>query len=547
MIKTSIFFLTIFFVTGKLFSQNVFPSTGNVGIGTTTPVFKLHVSNGTVYVDNGANNGFRAGAYLNMGNMSYGNSPFISFNATLTTSNISTNQNLFTPAYSQGSGLILRGDAGGSALHFLQKNYAGNSGETDINSFTEVLTLDQAGRLGIGTSPQGKLDVAYTGGTSNFGSIAGGNNFLWTRSSGGNVGLYAGGYTGLMSSGDINFMPNQTYGSENYNTTAIIKANGNVGIGTVYPGTLLDVYSGSNDPTLRVMSGQAGAWLTAQSTTGFYAGVKLIGNNGTQNWSAGMTQGNSNYSIAGSTDGSTNRFFNITYNGNIGIGTANPQSKFDVTLDNMTESNLMNANNVNDVVIMRAPFGSNSSTVSNKAAKWGMRFVGRTDGVLNSQKSAAIYASSEDNLGYNRIVGLSFCTSDFDQNLLERMIISGTGNVAIGNKNPLNYKLAVEGTIGARKVKVTQESWADYVFSHNYQLRPLQDLETYIKHNQHLPDVPSAKDVAKDGIDLGDNQVLLLKKLEELTLYLIDQHKEINALKAEITAIKKLHQLKHKN
>jgi len=113
------------------------------------------------------------------------------------------------------------------------------------------------------------------------------------------------------------------------------------------------------------------------------------------------------------------------------------------------------------------------------------------------------------------------------------------GNVGIGTTNPGSYKLAVEGTIGARKIKVTQANpWADYVFDSSYQLQPLSQVEQFIKTNKHLPDVPSAKEVAKDGIDVGDNQALLLKKIEELTLYMIEMKKEINELRQENTQIK---------
>ena len=88
--------------------------------------------------------------------------------------------------------------------------------------------------------------------------------------------------------------------------------------------------------------------------------------------------------------------------------------------------------------------------------------------------------------------------------------------------------------IGARKIKVTQVTpWADYVFNDDYKLQSLPDLELFIKSNKHLPEVPSAEQVEKEGIDLGDNQALLLKKIEELTLYMIEMKKELNVLKKQ--------------
>ncbi|MFL9485769.1 hypothetical protein ACI6Q2_23525, partial [Chitinophagaceae bacterium LWZ2-11] len=101
------------------------------------------------------------------------------------------------------------------------------------------------------------------------------------------------------------------------------------------------------------------------------------------------------------------------------------------------------------------------------------------------------------------------------------------GNVGIGTTNTGSNKLAVEGTIGARKLKITQITpWPDYVFDSSYVLTPLAQVEQFIKDNKHLPDVPSAKEVTDKGLDVGDNQAMLLKKIEELTLYMIEMKKE---------------------
>ena len=104
------------------------------------------------------------------------------------------------------------------------------------------------------------------------------------------------------------------------------------------------------------------------------------------------------------------------------------------------------------------------------------------------------------------------------------------GTVGIGTINVGSNKLAVEGTIGARKVVVTTTNpFPDYVFNSTYRLTPLDSLAQYILLYHHLPEIPSADSVAKNGIDLGDNQEALLKKVEELTLYIIQQDKEKKA------------------
>ncbi|HEV8284260.1 MAG TPA: hypothetical protein VGQ09_08110 [Chitinophagaceae bacterium] len=114
-----------------------------------------------------------------------------------------------------------------------------------------------------------------------------------------------------------------------------------------------------------------------------------------------------------------------------------------------------------------------------------------------------------------------------------------SGNIGIGTTDPGSYKLAVEGTVGARKVKVTQAPWADYVFEKDYRLLTLPEVEKYIQQHKHLPDVPSASEVEKDGLDLGDNQALLLKKIEEMTLYIIDINKKLEKVLQENNELRK--------
>jgi len=110
--------------------------------------------------------------------------------------------------------------------------------------------------------------------------------------------------------------------------------------------------------------------------------------------------------------------------------------------------------------------------------------------------------------------------------LTNRMIIKENGNVGIGTLDPGSFKLAVEGKVGASEVVVTlTRPWPDYVFEPRYDLPSLTELETYIKANKHLPEVPTAGEVEENGLNLGEMNALLLKKVEELTLYLIEQHK----------------------
>lgn len=116
------------------------------------------------------------------------------------------------------------------------------------------------------------------------------------------------------------------------------------------------------------------------------------------------------------------------------------------------------------------------------------------------------------------------------------------GNVRIGNDNSTinDTKLAVEGIIYAREMKVTQGViWPDYVFKKNYKLPSLKETERYIKLNGHLPEIPAASAIEKNGLSIGEMLTLQMKKIEELTLYIIDQQKQMEILKNEVHQLKK--------
>jgi len=112
------------------------------------------------------------------------------------------------------------------------------------------------------------------------------------------------------------------------------------------------------------------------------------------------------------------------------------------------------------------------------------------------------------------------------------LVATNSGNVGIGINAPKN-KLDVNGTIHSREVKVDTQNWSDFVFKKEYDLPTLQEVEKHINEKGYLIDMPSEAEVLKDGINLGDMNVKLLQKIEELTLYVIQQNKEINTLKME--------------
>jgi hypothetical protein len=109
---------------------------------------------------------------------------------------------------------------------------------------------------------------------------------------------------------------------------------------------------------------------------------------------------------------------------------------------------------------------------------------------------------------------------------------SAKGRVGIGTINP-GYELDVIGTIRAREIKVDLNG-ADFVFEKDYKLMPLSELEKFIKEQKHLPEVAPAKEMEKNGTELGDLNSKLLQKMEEMTLYIIEQNKKIEALQEKI-------------
>jgi hypothetical protein len=231
--------------------------------------------------------------------------------------------------------------------------------------------------------------------------------------------------------------------------------------------------------------------------------------------------------------------------GNIGLGITTPAEKIHIdgkirfgTTSKVTMNSITDGTNTNITFS-----GADHGLAFVNAARFGGGVYSATDQYIDlrgngiSIKSYRTY-TTEGALDLNTTTNITTAGYKLftvkNQNIMKSYIDKDGGawfNSAVGigttNTADANYKLFVETGIRTRKIKVDQTAWADYVFQPEYKLRPLSDVETFIRKNNHLPEVPSAKEVKQNGVDLGENQVLLLKKIEELTLYVIEQNKKL--------------------
>ncbi|MGW9686773.1 hypothetical protein [Flagellimonas sp. 2504JD1-5] len=277
------------------------------------------------------------------------------------------------------------------------------------------------------------------------------------------------------------------YGFNNHLT---IGSTGNVGIGAPSPQERLHI-EGAGETKLRIHTESttlnSGISFTGKRDSGINSN-HYIGTSGTNNYNLSIDV---DEHLFFKTNGSTRMF--VHGNGNVGIGTTSPYDKLEVR--------------------------DGSIRVSEGTDRMYFK-VEET----NTRSLIAFGDDSNDRLSfyYDHWNGTS---SD-----VEVMSIMASGKVGIGTTSP-DSKLTVKGNIHAEEVKVDLSvPGPDYVFKEDYDLKSLEEVQNYIKENGHLPNIPSAKEMEANGIDLGEMNMKLLEKIEELTLYTLEQEEKLKRM-----------------
>jgi len=405
-----------------------------------------------------------------------------------------------------GSRLIFSYSGVGNSKVLLGSNYSifGAGSKDDLTTYVrdnnpysvwtnslQRLIVNGDGNVGIGTTtPARKLDILSGTGVTPLAAVGPGGSVLID-----NVG-----------SGQSFYQANSFHQFQGSGGTPILTMfnGGNIGIGTASPVSIVDMEKNQNSNTIAYLRNtDSGSSATSQYIATDGNGNLQMGQTGTGFSSSGLLFPNSSFILSNQkanglkiftadatnlTLGTNNSAaFTILPGGNIGIGTVTPARKLDI----------LSGTGVTPLAV-----------------------IGPNGGILidNVGSGQSYYQANS----FHQFQGAS-------GNPIVTMY--NGGNVAIGTTDPKGYKLAVAGDAIAESMTVDlQANWPDYVFEKSYSLPPLSEVKTYIDQNQHLPGVPTADQVSKSGINLGEMNALLMKKVEELTLYLIEKDKQINEM-----------------
>lgn len=216
--------------------------------------------------------------------------------------------------------------------------------------------------------------------------------------------------------------------------------------------------------------------------------------------------------------------------GNVGIGTNTPVSPLNIATAVNTSSSTVKIGRSGDPGNTNVPVGSSTGGYNIDFTTWrdfNPDYIGariRAERINTWLENNALIQSMD----------LVFSTGGpVEYNpLSEQLRITYNGNIGIGTKSP-EHRLDIVGTARAHSILVNTQKTADFVFEPDYELPTLDSIQTFVQQNKHLPGIPSAKQMEKDGINVGDLQIDLLQKIEELTLHVISLQKQIDDLKTK--------------
>lgn len=303
--------------------------------------------------------------------------------------------------------------------------------------------------------------------------------------------------------------------SSKINAISITPA-GQVGVGTTTPTGGLEILNHSNGDQLIISRDFLGAGegpgitfknVINNSTIEKIGGIESLLKNGT----VGAVAGSLNlFTINNSAKVNA---ISITPTGQVGIGTTAPSGGVEIS----------GQSNGDQLIISRDFLGASEGpgiTFKNKINSGALEKIAGIESQLKVGTTGAVAGS------------LNLFTVN-NSARVDAISVVPNGNVGIGTADTKGYKLAVNGSIRSSEVKVEADNWPDYVFEQKYHLVPLNELKTYIDQNKHLPEMPSALEVNKSGINLGEIVTVQTKKIEELTLYLIEKDKQFDNLQKD--------------
>jgi len=504
-------------------AANIYNSNaGNVGIGISTPLEKLHLvgdfkqDNGTVTLNNAGSiiqfqNAGVSKSYVQLSgdNLRMGTNGGNQFGKAIfrmagtdrvlidSTGNIQV-LGLQDVSLTNHGYLTLGSLTGDNLIFDAQEIQARNNGNAD-----DMVMQNEGGNVGIGVFPPAdKLDVNGSA------RLTGGGRVLKfeTGLAGGMINRYVPGIRYIRSDGTIlgavEYVDTLSFANfirirmgENYVNGITLNTSNHTGLGTAEPLGRLHVRGATGIDEIAVNSGNFSESATIQFYNSFASGEastkRVFIQLDDYDLKMGANSGNSTGSFIVRMNG-TDRVF-VTNAGNVGIGDATPSGRLHVAC----------------------------RTYLNNGSGEALALDG-TNPYLQFYQSG-VSRSFIQQSGTTLFMGVNGGKLRLDAT-----------QIAIGNvlNTADNYKLAVTGKIICEELKVELSgTWPDYVFADNYKLRSLDELNTFIKTNKHLPNIPAAAELEKNGMEVGDMQKRMMEKIEELTLYILELKSEVDSMK----------------